>query len=132
MASWQEFDQAVSNARASDLVAKKWPDASAGAYGGADAGPTESYGGLDAANTAISKPRQYSPVVTPDAPGSGEDMLGSGPRMDMSQHAHIGQHSSGIFDSAASATCSGDAQISKSWPDAQGGMLGSVADEYKD
>jgi len=132
MASWQEFDNAVSATRASDLVAKKWPDAAAGAYGGANAGPTESYSGLDEANSAISKPRQYDPVVTPDAPRSGEDYLGSGPRMDTSVHAHFGQHSSSNFDSAASNTCSGDAQIAKSWPDAQGGALGSVADEYKD
>lgn len=127
-----EFENAVSASRASDLVAKKWPDASAGSYGGYPAGPTEDYGGLEAANHAISKPRQYSPVVTPDPPGSGENMLGNGPRSDTSMHAHFGQHSSAIHDAAASATCSGDAQIAKAWPDAQGGMLGSVADEYKD
>ena len=132
MASWQEFDNAVSATRMSDLVAKKWPDAAAGAYGGADAGPVESYGGVDEANSAIARPRVYSPVVTPDPAGSGENYLSPGPRSDSSVHAHSGQHSLAIFDSAASNTCSGDAQIAKSWPDAQGGALGSVADEYKD
>jgi len=132
MASWQEFDQAVSAARASDLVSKKWPDAAAGAYGGANAGPTEDYGGLNEAESAISRPRKYDPIVSPDPAGSGENYLGSGPRSDMSQHAHFGQHSSSNFDSAASNTCGGDAQIAKAWPDAQGGSLGSVADEYKD
>src|SRR5208282_1290017 len=125
-----EFESAVSATRASDLVSKKWPDAAGGAYGGFPAGSTEDYGGLDAANSAIQRPRQYSPVVTPDPPGSGENMYSHGPRMDTSVHAHFGQHSSGHFDSAASNTCSGDAQVSKAWPDAQGGGLGSVSDEY--
>lgn len=132
MASEQDFNSAVSASRASDLVAKKWPDAACGAYGGYPAGPLESYGGVDEANSAIAKPRQYNPVVTPDAPGSGENYLSPGPRSDSSVHAHFGQHSAAVFDSAASNTCSGDAQIAKSWPDAQGGGLGSVSDEYKD
>jgi len=132
MATWSEFDNAVSATRMSDLVAKKWPDAAAGAYGGADAGPVESYSGVDEANSAIARPRAYNPVVTPDPAGSGENYLSPGPRSDSSVHAHFGQHSASNFDSAASNTCSGDAQIAKSWPDAQGGALGSVADEYKD
>ncbi len=132
MATWSEFDAAVSATRASDLVSKKWPDAQAGAYGGADAGPRESYGGTEEAMASNAKPRQYSPVVTPDPPGSGENYLSPGPRSDTSVHAHFGQHSSGNFDSAASNVCSGDAQIAKSWPDALGGALGSVEDGYKD
>ncbi len=132
MSDMSEFSSAVSAARASDLVAKRWPDAAAGAYGGANAGPVESYGGLDAANAAISKPRQYSPIASPDAPGSGENMLSPGPRSDTSVHAHFGQHSSGNFDQAVSNTCSGDAQTTKHWTDAAGGSLGSVQDGYKD
>jgi len=127
-----EFESAVSAARASDLVSKKWPDAAGGAYGGFPAGSTEDYGGLDAANSAIARPRRYDPVVTPDPAGSGENMYSPGPRMDSSVHAHFGQHSSSNWDAAASATCSGDAQTTKAWPDALGGGLGSVEDGYKD
>lgn len=132
MATWSEFDAAVSATRASDLVSKKWPDAQAGAYGGADAGPTESYSSADAAMASNAKPRQYSPIVTPDPPGSGENMYSSGPLSDTSVHSHFGPHSSGNFDTAASNVCTGDAQVSKSWPDALGGGLGSSSDGYKD
>jgi hypothetical protein len=127
-----EFENAVGAARASDLVSKRWPDASGGTYGGYPAGSTEDYGGLDAANAAIARPRVYDPIVTPDPPGSGENMYSPGPRMDTSVHAHFGQHASSNHDTAASNTCGGDAQTSKAWPDALGGGLGSVADEYKD
>jgi hypothetical protein len=132
MADWSEFDKAVSSARASDLVSKRWADAVGGSYGGANAGPVESYGGVDEAMASNSRPRQYSPTASADAPGSGENMLSPGPRGDRSVHAHFGPHNSGNFDAAVSAVCGGDAQISKLWPDAQGGALGSTSDGYKD
>jgi len=130
MADSNDFNSAVSASRASDLVAKKWPDAACGAYGGYPAGPTESYGSAEAAMSSNAKPHQYSPVVTPDPPGSGENYYSSGPLSDTSVHAHFGPHSSGNFDTAASNVCSGDAQIAKSWPDALGGGLGSSSDGY--
>jgi len=125
------FSSAVASSRAGDAVAKAWPDASGGAYGGYPADGTESYSAGSEAEVGISQPRMYDSVVTPAGPGAG-GALGTGPRGDASIHSHFGQYSPSNFDSGASNTCAGDANVAKAWPDAQGGGLGSVSDGDKD
>jgi len=124
------FNSAVASSRASAETAKAWPDASGGAYGGYPAGSTESYSAGNEAEVGISQPRQYDPVVTPAGPGP-DGSLGR-VRGDQSIHSHFGQYSASNFDSGASNTCTGDANVAKAWPDAQGGGLGSVSDSDKD
>ena len=68
--------------------------------------------------------------MTPAGPGPDGDL--GRVRNDQSIHSHFGQYSASIFDSAASNTCTGDANVAKAWPDAQGGGLGSVSDGDKD
>ena len=124
------FSSAVASSRAADAVAKAWPDASGGAYGGYPADGTESYSAGNEFEVGVSQSAQYDPVATPAGPGP--DGAFGYVRGDQSVHSHFGQHSPSNFDSGASNTCSGDAQVAKRWPDAEGGGLGSVTDGDKD
>jgi hypothetical protein len=132
MATWMEFDNAVGATRGGDasMGAKKWPDAKGGAYGGANAGPVESYSPGSEFDRGAGDPHLYSPIVTP-APAGPDGEFGY-VRADRSEHAHFAGYSASDFDSGAINTCSGDAQVAKMWPDAACGGLGSSTDGYKD
>jgi hypothetical protein len=114
-----EFETAVSATRSSVTTAKAYPDAAAGSLGGFPAGPVESYsagGGFDLAVSATRQQGNVTPTATSNPTG-----LGSGVDSARSSHAYAPGTE---FMSGASATCSGDAQRAKSWPDAAGGGPG--------
>jgi len=115
-----EFESAVSATRGNQSnTAKAYPDAAAGSLGGFPAGPSESYSVDGGFSSAVAATRATA-NVTPNA-SSNPTGLGSGVDGAASSHAYAPGTE---FMAGASATCNGDAQRAKSWPDAAGGGPG--------